>query len=141
MWMPADNIESIPFLALIRWAYSVLQPAIFAAQLMKRDRSTLGNAPVQGQNNIQAVEGYDAYFGSYTLDATAGTLAICLDGSTSPSNSGGTFVRNVRVAGDELIIQLAATAADGTAVTLTLVFSRLEIVVVNGKRLVQKTYG
>jgi hypothetical protein len=100
----------------------------FAAQFMKRDRSAKGNtpAPAQGRNNSSAVDGYDAYFGTYELDERAGTLTIHLEGSISPSNIGSSFVRDVRVLDNELVIRLSTTDADGTAITRTLTFSRLE---------------
>jgi hypothetical protein len=100
----------------------------FAAQFMKRDRSAQGTAaaPVQGRNNSSAVDGYDAYFGTYQLDETTGTLTIHLEGSISPSNIGSSFVRDIRVLNNELIIRLSTTAADGTAITRTLTFLRLE---------------
>jgi len=102
-------------------------PGYFAAQFMKRDRSASatsagGQAPA---NNSSAVGGYDAYFGTYTLDVSAGTLTTVLEGSLSPSNVGSRFVRDVRVAGNKLTIQLATTAPDGAHITRTLVFARL----------------
>ena len=102
-------------------------PGYFAAQFMKRDRSAGESElqPVQGQNNSRAVNGYDAYFGSYQLDEKAGTLTTYLEGSIAPSNIGSTFVRDIRVLDNELTIQLPTTAFDGTAVTRTLVFTRV----------------
>ncbi|HTO23707.1 MAG TPA: lipocalin-like domain-containing protein [Spirochaetia bacterium] len=103
-------------------------PGYFAAQFMRRDRSAApGTAPVMAPslNNSVAVDGYDAYFGTYVLDPGAGTIATTLDASVSPANIGKTFVRRVRVVNAELIIQLDTTAADGAAVTRTLRFSRL----------------
>src|SRR5258708_670033 len=102
-------------------------PSHFAAQFMKRDRARTENVsqPVQGKNNTAAVNGYDAYFGTYSVDESAGTLTTYLEGSISPANVGNVYVRNVRVLGDELIVQLPTTAADGTAVTRTNTFSRI----------------
>jgi len=102
-------------------------PGYFAAQFMKRDRSggqsTAAAAPAL--NNSSAVGGYDAYFGTYKLDAEAGTLATVLEGSISPGNIGAKFIRHVRVSGSALTIQLATTAPDGAPITRTLVFTRL----------------
>ena len=99
----------------------------FAAQFMKRDRSGASGASqsVQGSNNSSAVNGYDAYFGTYTVDESSGTLRIRLDGAITPSNIGGQFERHIEVRGDELSIQLATTSADGKPITRTLTFSRL----------------
>ena len=102
-------------------------PSHFAAQFMKRDRARPENVPppIEGKNNTAAVNGYDAYFGTYSVDESAGTLTTYLEGSISPTNVGNVYVRNVRVVGDELIVQLPTTAADGTAVTRTNTFSRI----------------
>lgn len=104
-------------------------PGYFAAQFMRRDRSAgavpAAPAAAPSLNNSVAVDGYDAYFGTYVLDPRAGTIATTLDASVSPANIGKTFVRRVRVVDAELIIQLDTTAADGAAVTRTLRFSRL----------------
>jgi hypothetical protein len=99
----------------------------FAAQFMKRDRSEEESVPqrVQAKNNTAAVDGYDAYFGTYTVDEAAGTLATHLQGSISPVNMGKTYVRDVRVVGNELLVQLKTSGVDGTAITRTNTFSRV----------------
>jgi hypothetical protein len=102
-------------------------PSHFAAQFMKRDRSDEENVEqrVQAKNNTAAVNGYDAYFGTYSVDETAGTLATHLEGSISPVNIGKTYIREVRVVNNELIIQLKTTSVDGVAITRTNTFSRV----------------
>jgi hypothetical protein len=102
-------------------------PSYFAAQFMKRDRSQQESAlgRVQAKNNTVGVNGYDAYFGTYSVDETAGTLTTHLEGSISPANIGDTYVRGVRVVGNELIIQLHTTGIDGTAIVRTNTFSRI----------------
>jgi hypothetical protein len=99
----------------------------FAAQFMKRDRSHQGDTTLREQtkNNTAGVNGYDAYFGTYSVDEIAGTLTTHLEGSISPDNIGSTYVRDARVVDNELIIQLQTTAVDGTDVTRTNTFSRL----------------
>jgi hypothetical protein len=94
---------------------------------MKRDRSREENVPqpVQVKNNTVAVNGYQAYFGAYSIDEIAGTLTTHLEGSISPADVGNVYVRNVRVVADELIIQLSTTTVDGTVVTRTNTFSRI----------------
>jgi hypothetical protein len=102
-------------------------PRHFSAQFSRRDRSAAApaTAATPGKNNSGAVNGYDAYFGTWTLDPAAGTITITLEGSVNPASVGQTFTRDTRVVGDELIIRLATTAADGTAVTRTLTFDRV----------------
>jgi len=75
----------------------------FAAQFMRRDRSQAPAAlPAgSGANNSSAVNGYDAYFGTYTVDEAAGTMRTTLT------------------------IRLATKAVDGTPVTRTLTFARI----------------
>lgn len=99
----------------------------FAAQFMKRDRTTGEDRGMPGQaaNNSRAVDGYDAYFGSYTVDERSGTLTVHLLGAISPSNIGSSFRRDISVQHDTLTIRLETTAGDGAPVTRTLVFSRL----------------
>jgi hypothetical protein len=102
-------------------------PNHFAAQFMKRDRSGQDSLleRAQAKNNTVGVNGYDAYFGTYSVDSVAGTLTTRLEGSISPANIGDTYVRDVRVVDNELIIRLQTTAVDGTAITRTNTFSRI----------------
>ena len=102
-------------------------PTHFAAQFMKRDRSQEGDVLqlVQAKNNTARLNGYDAYFGTYSVDEVEGTLSTHLEGSISPANVGDTYVRDVRVVDNELIIRLQTTAADGTPITRTNTFSRI----------------
>ncbi len=102
-------------------------PRDFAAQFMKRDRSGQQEPPAsyRGRNNSQAVDGYDAYFGTYEVDEAAGTISTYLEASIAVANIGSVFVRHVRVRENELTIQLSTTAPDGTDITRTLTFSRL----------------
>jgi hypothetical protein len=100
----------------------------FAAQFMKRQREAASVeapvSPVAPANNSSAVNGYDAYFGTYVLDAAGGTITVTLDGSVVPANVGMTFTRDIRVTDDRLLIRLATAAADGTPITRTLTFER-----------------
>ena len=100
----------------------------FAAQFMKRDRSLQENVLrlVPAENNTARLNGYDAYFGTYNVDEIEGTLTTHLEGSISPANVGDTYVRQVRVVNNQLIIQLQTSAADGAAVTRTNTFSRID---------------
>ena len=122
-----EQIHIDPFLGRDPLGILCFGPSHFAAQFMKRDRSGQKNVlqPVQAKNNTVAVNGYDAYFGTYSIDEIAGTLTTHLEGSVSPANVGSTYVRDVRVVDNELIIQLHTTAIDGTAITRTNTFSRI----------------
>src|SRR4029077_15968451 len=102
-------------------------PSHFAAQFMKRDRSHEQSVPqrIHAENNTAAVNGYDVYFGTFSVDEAAGTLATHVEGSISPINVGKTYVRDVRVVGDELLVQLKTTSVGGIPITRTNTFYRI----------------
>ena len=98
----------------------------FAAQFMKRDRSS-GEVVVTaraGLNNSAAVNGYDAYFGTYTVDEASRSVTQVLQGSLSPGDVGKVVTREMHVEGDTLTIQLGTTSGDGEPVTRTLTWRR-----------------
>jgi hypothetical protein len=98
----------------------------FAAQFMKRDRSTVAAAgPVGVKNNTQAQGGYDAYFGTYAVDDATGVVTQKLLGALSATNVGTVLSRAMTVEGDSLFIRLDTTAWDGTPVTRTLTWERV----------------
>ena len=99
----------------------------FAAQFMKRDRATAPEAEsVSGApNNSRARGGYDAYFGTYRVDAATGAVTTTLVGALSPENVGQVFTRMITVAGDELTIRLDTATPTGEPITRTLRWKRV----------------
>ncbi len=98
----------------------------FAAQFMRRDRSVeMPEGPSGAKNNSRAQGGYDAYFGTYTIDDAAGSVTQHLLGALSRENVGSVLTRAMEVQGDTLIIKLDTSAADGTSVTRTLTWRRV----------------
>jgi hypothetical protein len=99
----------------------------FAAQFMKRDRSSSPEAGSQaaGPNNTRARDGYDAYFGTYTVDDANGTVTQRLTGALSAENVGLVVTRGMTVRGDELLIRLETAGATGEPVIRTLVWRRV----------------
>jgi hypothetical protein len=99
----------------------------FAAQFMKRDRTTsaVTDLPAAGANNSRAQGGYDAYFGTYEVDDSAGTVTQRLLGALSAENVGLVLTRGMQVEADRLTIRLRTTAATGEPVTRTLVWKRI----------------
>ncbi len=98
----------------------------FAAQFMRRDRSVeVPDSPSVARNNSRATGGYDAYFGTYTIDDERGTVTQHLLGALSRENVGAVLTRAMDVQGDSLVIRLETNAADGTAVTRTLTWRRV----------------
>src|SRR5262249_14808559 len=98
----------------------------FAAQFMKRDRSAIGSdGPIGATNNTRAQSGYDAYFVSDSVDDSANAATQRLHGSLSQENVGLVLTRDMNVRGDELVIRLQTSAADGTPVPRTLTWRRV----------------
>ena len=97
----------------------------FAAQFMRRDRSVdMPDGPRGASNNSRAQGGYDAYFGTYTVDDGRSTVTQRLLGALSPENVGLVLTRAMIVEGDRLTIALDTAAADGEPVRRTLVWRR-----------------
>jgi hypothetical protein len=98
----------------------------FAAQFMRRDRSVeVPDGPGGAKNNSRAQGGYDAYFGTYTIDDEAGTVTQTLLGALSNEHVGAVLTRAMNVQGDSLAIRLETTASDGGTVTRTLTWERV----------------
>jgi hypothetical protein len=99
----------------------------FAAQFMKRgDRSArMPDGPSGAKNNSRAQGGYDAYFGTYTVDDAQGTVTQRLLGALSQENVGSVLTRAMEVSADTLVIRLQTTVGGGQAVTRTLTWKRV----------------
>src|SRR4030095_16102723 len=93
----------------------------FAVQFMRRDRSVvIPDGPGGAKNNSRAQGGYDAYFGTYTIDDEKATVTQTLLAALSPENVGHVLTRMMDVRGDTLVIRLETTAGGGAAGTRTL---------------------
>lgn len=103
-----------------------------AVQLMRRVRSTEGVPSVQqGQpdpNNSGATGGYDAYFGTYTLDPKAHTVTHHMLGALLPGDVGKSITRHAAVSEGELRLWFDTVGSSGQPVTRTLVWKRAESV-------------
>lgn len=99
----------------------------FTAQFMKRDRSEIASAVLAaaGENNSVAVGGYDAYFGTYTVDEESGSVTQNLLGALTPGDVGKVVTRGMSIDHDRLTIQLATRSADGESITRTLTWERV----------------
>jgi len=97
----------------------------FAAQFMKRDRSTAPAVAAGGSNNTRAVDGYDAYFGTYRVDDERGVVTTALAGALAREHIGAVLTRAMRVDGETLTITLDTTSVDGKPVTRTLTWARV----------------
>jgi hypothetical protein len=99
----------------------------FAAQFMKRvrDDSTTGIIRTASPNNSRAQGGYDAYFGTYTVDDTGGTVTQRLVGALSREDVGQVLTRIMAILGDELVIRVQTATSDGAPVVRTLRWRRI----------------
>lgn len=98
-----------------------------AAQLMKRNRDG-GSAPAPaaqtvGANNSAPTNGYDAYFGTYSVDPAAHTVTHRLVGAISPGDVGKSVTRNFEFVGGELHLRFRTTNG-GVEVLRTLRWKR-----------------
>lgn len=78
-----------------------------AAQLMRPDRPMAidcGTSDPAPRENSQSVNGYDAYFGTYTIDETKHTVTHHLEGALSAADVGKNLVREFQISGDKLTI-------------------------------------
>lgn len=117
---PSLGSDPIAFLVFDRAGH-------FAAQFMKRDRSSGVDAPASSvvSNNSRAQGGYDAYFGTYSVEADGRMVSTRLLGALSQENVGQVFRRKMSVEADILTIALDTTTAAGEPVTRTLRWKRV----------------
>ncbi|HET7649343.1 MAG TPA: lipocalin-like domain-containing protein [Gammaproteobacteria bacterium] len=117
---PALGADPVAILTYDRGGY-------FAAQFMKRERNPATEVVVAkaGPNNSRTVGGYDAYFGTFTVDDANGTVTQRLEGALSPESVGQVLTREMTVNGDELVIQLETAGVDGEPVIRILKWQRV----------------
>jgi lipocalin-like protein len=97
-----------------------------AAQVMRRDRSvTAPDGPGGTLNNGRPRGGYDAYFGTFSIDDERGTLTPRLLGALSQEDVGSVFIRKLEVRGSTLVIELRTAFGEGVDVTRTLTGRRV----------------
>ena len=100
----------------------------FAAQFMKRSGVAAGADTAQvraAPNNSRAKNGYDAYFGTYSVDDEQGLVTQTLTGALSRENVGMVLTRKMAVDGGRLVIQVPTAMPDGTPVMRILTCKRL----------------
>lgn len=94
---------------------------------MKRDRDPGSEMDIAraGPNNSRALGGYDAYFGTYTVDDAQASVTQRLHGALSPENVGQVLTRVMTVVEDKLTIRLETATAAGEPVIRTLRWQRV----------------
>ena len=97
----------------------------FTAQFMKQDRSIKSDlVSYSGLNNTVAIDGYDAYFGTYEVNEQTGKVNHNLIGSINEKNIGISVWRDLRVIDKKLYIQLETTTIENEAIIRTLIWKR-----------------
>jgi len=76
-------------------------------------------------DTAQTILGYDAYFGTYTVDEKAGIVTHHLESALFPGDIGKSIIRHFALTGDTLTIKFNTTQRDGTPITRTLTWKRL----------------
>jgi hypothetical protein len=94
-----------------------------AAQLMRLDRSMeidCGTPAPPPTDNSQSVNGYDAYFGTYTIDEANHKVTHHLEGALAAADVGKNLVREFQISGDKLTIIVRGNSPAGRQIrTLT----------------------
>ena len=98
----------------------------FGAQFMKRNRESAREPEpaILAPNNSRARGGYDAYFGTYTVDEATGTVTTRLEGALSQENVGQVYQRRMRIEGGALVIVLDTATPEGEPIVRTLRWRR-----------------
>lgn len=105
-----------------------------AAQLSRRGRTVemLAEECAKAQqvkgtdDTAQTILGYDAYFGTYTVDEKEGTVVHHLDSALFPGDIGKSILRHFSIAGDQLTIRFSTTTPDGKPITRVLIWERMK---------------
>jgi hypothetical protein len=95
-------------------------------QMMRTGRTAAIGKPANPDDaaNPRAVLGYDAYFGTYTINEAEGTVTHRVQASLFPEDLGKDFVRRFTLEGDTLTLSFTSPSAGGSKITRTLTFRR-----------------
>jgi Lipocalin-like domain len=95
-----------------------------AVQLLRPDRPTAIDCSISGSapsdNSPQLLNGYEAYFGTYTIDENNQTVTHHLEGALASADVGRNLMRQFHVSGDKLTIVVRTSSPKGRQIrTLT----------------------
>ncbi len=107
-----------PVLGAVPVGYLMYDPTgHVAVQLMRQNRSKAIDCAVSSSgpsdNSPLFVNGYEAYFGTYTEDDTNHTVTHHLEGALAASDLGKDLLRHFQVSGDTLTITLTTHSPQG----------------------------
>ena len=99
-----------------------------ALQMMRQPRAQAISVPPnpRDSNNPRIVLGYDSYFGTFQVNAAAGTITHHVEGSLFPEDLGKDFQRSFSIEGDTFTLSFTSKSPEGSDVTRTLRFRRLK---------------
>jgi hypothetical protein len=99
-----------------------------AVQLMRRSREAGAGTPKPpaqaGTSNTGSADGYDAYFGTYSVDLEARTVTHHLVGALLPRDVGKSLARHFQVSATELRLWFETEGSSGQRVVRTLAWRR-----------------
>jgi hypothetical protein len=95
-------------------------------QMMRQARAQAISVPSNPPDakNPRIVLGYDAYFGTFTVNEAEGTITHHVEGSLFPEDLGKDFKRSYKLEGDTFTLSFASKSPDGPELTRTLRFRR-----------------
>jgi hypothetical protein len=95
-------------------------------QMMRQARAQAISVPANPPeaNNPRIVLGYDAYFGTFTVNEAEGTITHHVEGSLFPEDLGKDFRRLYTLEGDTFTLSFTSKSPDGPELTRTLRFRR-----------------
>ncbi len=95
-------------------------------QMMRQGRAQAISVPANPleAKNPRIVLGYDAYFGTFTVNEAEGTITHRVEGSLFPEDLGKDFRRFYTLDGDTFTLSFTSQSPDGPALTRTLRFRR-----------------
>lgn len=95
-------------------------------QMMRQERAQAITAPSNAEDakNPRIVLGYDAYFGTFSVNEPERTITHHVEGSLFPEDLGKDFRRFFRIEGDTFTLSFTSASPEGFEVTRTLRFRR-----------------
>ena len=95
-------------------------------QMMRQGRAQAVSVPQNPPDakNPRIVLGYDAYFGTFTVNEAEGTITHHVEGSLFPEDLGKDFTRFYKIEGGTFTLSFTSTSPDGPELTRTLRFRR-----------------
>ena len=98
------------------------------AQLMNPDRQRFAaeNATRGTPEEVKAAfDGYNAYFGSFSVDTSSSTIRHKVTANLFPNAVGTEFVRRYRIEGDSLVLELPPMQIQGEQRIVRLIWKRI----------------